>query len=72
VEIPKDSDELYVRFEVEKWKKREKKIRIEDFNVRKIMYTSKFLLDNVERVDELRIKGVGEYRELVELKIGMR
>jgi hypothetical protein len=36
VEIPKDSDELYVRFEVEKWEKREKKIRIGDFNVRKI------------------------------------
>jgi predicted component of viral defense system (DUF524 family) len=68
VEIPKDSDELYIRFEVEKWERREKKIRIEDFNVRKIMYSSKFLLDNVERVAELRIKELGEYRELVEGK----
>ncbi|SHH74407.1 restriction endonuclease-like protein [Clostridium grantii] len=68
VEIPKKNDELYVRFEVEKWEKRDKKIRIEDFNVRKIMYTSKFLLDNVERVAELRIRDLGEYRELVELK----
>lgn len=71
-EIPprhnKDIEELYVRFEIEEWKKLKKPIRVEGFNVITIMYTTDYLLHKAEFVSELCIQSAEEFRIWMELK----
>ena len=67
VEISKDSDEEYYRFEIEEWVKLPKKILVDRYQVRKIIYTSKYLLFNSSTVRELTIKSVEEFRLWKEL-----
>lgn len=67
-EIPKDSDELYIRFEIEEWQELDKPLIVEGFQVRKIMYTTDYLLHNSSTVSELSIKDKEEFRLWMELK----
>ncbi|AEF17014.1 Domain of unknown function DUF2357-containing protein [Thermoanaerobacterium xylanolyticum LX-11] len=67
-EIPKDSDELYVRFKVDKWEKLDKKIDLARYRVRRRFYTNLFLLKNANIVPDLLIKTKEDYRLYLELK----
>lgn len=67
-EIPKDSDELYVRFEIDEWKTLERTIEVKGYQVRKHIYTTEYLLYNAETVSELCIKSEEEFRLWMELK----
>ncbi len=67
-ESPKASVDLYYKFEVEKWCKLESKIEILNFQVRKFIYTTIYLLKNASTVTELCIKNKEEFRLFVELK----
>ncbi|WZL71761.1 DUF2357 domain-containing protein [Clostridiaceae bacterium 35-E11] len=64
----KDPKELYVRFEIEEWKKLKKPIRVEGFNVITLMYTTEYLLHRAEIVSELCIHSAEEFRIWMELK----
>nr|WP_228378982.1 DUF2357 domain-containing protein [Thermoanaerobacter thermohydrosulfuricus] len=67
-EIPKDSDELYVKFEIEEWNKLERPITCGSFGVTNRIYTNLFLLKNAKNVSELCIKTKEDYRLYLELK----
>ncbi|HEM55324.1 MAG TPA: hypothetical protein ENO30_01030, partial [Thermodesulfobium narugense] len=67
-EIPKDSDELYVKFEIEEWEKLEKPITCGAFGIMNRIYTNLFLLKNAKSVSELCIKTKDDYRLYLELK----
>lgn len=67
-EIPKNSDELYVRFEVDEWKELKVPLKVEGYQVRKIVYTTDYLLHNSNVVTELLIKSKEEFRIWKELK----
>jgi len=67
-EIPKDSDELYVRFTVDKWEELDKKIELAGYRVIRRFYTNLFLLKNAKIVSELLIKTKDDYRLYLELK----
>ncbi len=67
-EIPKESDELYIRFEIEEWKELKNPIQVEGFQVITILYTTDYLLKNVKTVSELCIKNKEEFRIWMELK----
>lgn len=61
VELPKKSDELYVKFTVEKWMQLPKIIEPIMGNVRVCAYTSEFLLKNAKIINELFIKTKEEF-----------
>lgn len=67
-ELPKNSDELYVRFEVDQWKELKIPLKVEGYQVRKIIYTTEYLLHNSEVVTALLIKSKDEFRIWKELK----
>ncbi len=67
-EIPKESDELYIRFEIEEWKELDRPLRVEGFQVIRILYTTDYLLHNSETVSELCIQDEEEFRLWMELK----
>ncbi|MBP2073373.1 DUF2357 domain-containing protein [Thermoanaerobacterium butyriciformans] len=67
-EIPKDSEELYVKFTVDKWEKLDKKIDLAGRRVLHRFYTNLFLLKNAKIVSELLIKTKEDYRLYLELK----
>lgn len=67
-EIPKESDELYIRFEIEEWKELDRPLRVEGFQVIRVLYTTDYLLNNSETVSELCIKDKEEFRLWMELK----
>ncbi|WP_434577459.1 DUF2357 domain-containing protein [Thermoanaerobacterium thermosaccharolyticum] len=67
-EIPKDSDELYVRFTVDKWEELDRKIELAGYRVIRRFYTNLFLLKNAKIVSELLIKTKDDYRLYLELK----
>lgn len=67
-EIPKESDELYIRFEIEEWKELKNPIQVEGFQVITILYTTDYLLKNAKTVSELCIKDKEEFRLWMELK----
>ncbi|MBO0533565.1 DUF2357 domain-containing protein [Clostridium botulinum] len=67
-EIPKNSEELYLRFEVYDWKKLNRSLKVEGYQVRKVLYTTEYLLNNSEVVTELLIKSKEEFRIWKELK----
>ncbi len=67
-DIPKLSEEIYYRFEIEEWKKLDRKIKVEGQSIRNIIYTSKYLLENSLTITELFIKSKDEFRLWKELK----
>lgn len=67
-EIPKESEELYIRFEIEEWKELVRPLRVEGFQVIKVLYTTDYLLHNSETVSELCIQDKEEFRLWMELK----
>lgn len=67
-EIPKDCDEMYIRFEIEEWKTLNNKIEIKGFPVTRPMYTSNYLLYNAQTIAELCIKSEEEFRLWKEIK----
>lgn len=67
-EIPKDSDEIYYRFEIEKWIKLPRKIEVVGYQVRNFLYTSLYLLTHAETVSEICIKTKDEFRLWKEIK----
>lgn len=66
LEIPKDSDEKYLRFSV-KWKTRDHKIKA-DCAVRAFAETSYEIFKNAENVSELYFRGYEEYKTFIFLK----
>jgi uncharacterized protein len=64
----KDSEELYIRFEVEEWKTLNKVLKVQGYPVRRIIYTAEYLLNNSSAVWELQIKSKEELRIWKELK----
>ncbi len=67
-EIPRESDELYIRFEIEGWKELDNPIKVEGFQVITVLYTTDYLLKNAKTVSELCIKDKEEFRLWMELK----
>ncbi|HZJ76128.1 MAG TPA: nuclease domain-containing protein, partial [Oscillospiraceae bacterium] len=67
-EIPRESDELYIRFEIDEWKQLDNPIKVEGFQVITVLYTTDYLLKNAKTVSELCIKHEEEFRLWMELK----
>lgn len=67
-EIPSDSEEMYLRFNIEEWIKLTNKIEVQGYQVRKIMYTTEYLLKNASNVGDLCIKERNEFRKWLEFK----
>lgn len=67
-EIAKASDELYCRFEIEEWIELPHKIISNGFSLRRSMYTTFYLLNNADTLEELCIKNKEELRLWMELK----
>ncbi|MFD3157931.1 DUF2357 domain-containing protein [Haloimpatiens sp. FM7330] len=65
--LPKYTEEDYYIFEVDKWDKLSQKIEVKGYQVRKIMYTTEYLLFNAETVTDLCIKTKEEFRLWKEL-----
>lgn len=66
-EIPRDSDEPYYRFSVQKWKTLTKPITVREHSVGR-QFTNLFLLEHSTEAPELRIRSETEYRLFTELK----
>lgn len=67
-EIPKNSEEIYYRFEIEEWIKLPRKIEVSGYQVRTFLYTSLYLLTHAETVSEICIKTKDEFRLWKEIK----
>ncbi len=68
-EIPKDSSELYYRFEIMEWKKLNRTIAIKEIGPRDDRkYTTLFLLEHSTEFPELSIRNEDEYRLYMEMK----
>ena len=66
-EIPRDSDELYCRFEISEWKRLPRKIRPKEIGG-VVLYTNLFLLEHSAYVSDLAVRSGEEYRFLSELR----
>jgi predicted component of viral defense system (DUF524 family) len=67
-ELPSESAEDYYVFQIEEWKKLDKKIEVKGYQVLKVLYTTEFLLNNASVVTDLCIRSKEEYRLWQELK----
>jgi hypothetical protein len=67
-EIPRNSDELYIKFRIKEWKRLDRVIKPKEYGVLSHIYTNKQLLLNAEYLPELCIKSKEEYRIYMELK----
>lgn len=67
-EIPKNSSDLYYRFEVKEWKKLSKPIAAKEVPVTRPIFTNLFLLEHSSEIPELNLKSNQEYRFFSELK----
>ena len=67
-ELPKDSDELYYRFEIKSWKELPKPITVKEAGITAHLLTNRFLLEHSQEVPELRLRSENEYRLYRELK----
>lgn len=65
---PEELEELYIKFILADLKTLDKKTEVYNYNVRKIMYTSQYLLKNSRIVSELCIRSKEEFRLWWELK----
>lgn len=61
-ELPSDSDEMYLRFNIEEWFRLSNKIQVQGYQVRKIMYTTEYLIMNAGSIGDLCIKERDEFR----------
>lgn len=66
-EIPKNSDEIYYRFDIKEWKRLPKTIAAKEFSPGRKL-TNMFLLEHVEEASALLIQSEEEYRLYAELK----
>ncbi|MBR4909643.1 MAG: restriction endonuclease-like protein [Acidaminococcaceae bacterium] len=66
-EIPKDTDELYYRFEIKEWNELQKPIKPKEFGFIKF-FTNQFLLEHSAEIPELKLRSEEEYRLFFELK----
>ncbi|MBU3217349.1 hypothetical protein [Clostridium estertheticum] len=67
-DIPSESEEDYYVFKIEGWDKLCRKIEVRGYQVRRLIYTTEYLLHNVVIVTELCIKSKEEYRLWRELR----
>jgi hypothetical protein len=67
-EIPKNSDEPYIRFKIKEWKLLDKVIKPKEYGVLSHIYTNMQLLQNAEYLPELCFKDKTEYRLYLEVK----
>jgi len=67
-ELPKDSDELYYRFDIKSWKELPKPITVKEAGITAQLLTNRFLLEHSQEVPELRLRSENEYRLYRELK----
>ncbi|GFZ30114.1 hypothetical protein CSC2_06400 [Clostridium zeae] len=67
-ELPSESEDDYYVFQIEEWKKLDKKIEVKGYQVLKVLYTTEFLLNNASVVTDLCIRSKEEYRLWQELK----
>ena len=67
-EIPSDSQEDYYIFKIDEWNQLHRKIEVKGYQVRRLIYTTEYLLHNAAIVTELCIKSKEEYRLWQELK----
>lgn len=67
-EIPKDSDEMYIRFKIKGWNQLDRVIKPKEYGVLSHIYTNMQLLKNAEYLPELCFKQKVEYRLYLELK----
>lgn len=67
-EVPKDSDEIYYRFQIQEWRTLDRRIEVKERGILSVEYTNEFLLKHSTQVPELRLNTEEEYRFLVELK----
>ncbi|MEN8075348.1 restriction endonuclease-like protein [Clostridioides difficile] len=67
-ELPSDSDKMYLRFNIEEWYRLSSKIQVQGYQVRKIMYTTEYLIMNAGSIEELCIKERDEFRNWCEGK----
>ncbi len=68
VDFPKDSEEIYYRFEIKEWKELIKPISVKESSPKPVLFTNLFLLEHSSEVPELRINSGEEYRLYSELK----
>jgi len=66
-EIPRDSDEMYYRFEIKEWRQLSKAIAPKEIRVTNF-YTDLFLLEHCSEMPELLLRSEEEYRLYSELK----
>ena len=67
-DILSDSEEDYYVFKIDKWERLDRKIEVKGYQVRRLIYTTEYLLHNAAIVTELCIKSKDEYRLWQELK----
>lgn len=67
-ELPSDSDDMYLRFNIEEWFRLSNKIQVQGYQVRKIMYTTEYLIMNARSIGELCIREREEFRKWCEDK----
>ena len=67
-DIPSDSEENYYVFKIEGWDKLYRKIEVKGYQVRRIIYTTEYLLHHAVIVTELCLKSKAEYRLWQELR----
>ena len=66
-EIPKDSDELYYRFDIKEWKYLNRPIEVKE-RADVVTYTNLFLLQHSYNLSDLRTESEEEYRLYLELR----
>jgi len=67
-EIESNLEDIYYKFNVEEWLKLDRKIEVKGYQVMRVLYTTEYLLKNVDTVTELCIKEKEEFRIWKELK----
>ena len=67
-DIPSDSEEDYYVFKIDMWERLDRKIEVKGYQVRRLIYTTEYLIHNATIVTEICIKSKEEYRLWQELK----
>ena len=67
-ELPKDSKELYYRFEIKFWKTLPKPIAAKEIRIVSHLLTNRFLLEHSNEASELKLRSESEFRLYNELK----
>lgn len=67
-EIPKQSEELYVKFQIKEWQELKVPIKPMGYGVRTHVYTTLILLENAKELPELSLRSEEEFRLWKELR----